>query len=156
MFLSWHSYWGIFGGISEYANANQLQQDHPCVINLLRSNYLRLPAPNNLPYQMDHPEVMDPSDGQSKVILKMLQRKVWYLNKLITHIKATSKQWFSLLFKDQRLFHRMRWFRRRIPVQHSVHGTIPRLEWIADWSRQKSVQSTSKKESKSLYCTRLS
>nr|CAH0110633.1 unnamed protein product [Daphnia galeata] len=49
---------------------------------------LRLPAPNNLPYQMDHPEVMDPSDGQSKVILKMLQRKT------------------------NGFFHRMRWFRR--------------------------------------------
>ncbi len=74
-----------FFSISDYANANQLQQDHPCVINLLRSNYLRLPAPNNLPYRMDRPEVMDPSDGQSEAILKMLQRKVWYLNKLISN-----------------------------------------------------------------------
>ncbi len=78
------------------------------------------------------------------------------IDKLITHIKATSKQWFSLLYKDKRLFHRMRWFRRRIPVQHSIHGAIPRLEWIADWSRQKSVQSTHQAESKSLLSTRLS
>jgi hypothetical protein len=62
--------------ISEYANSNQLQQDHPCVLNLIRNDYLRLPAPNNLPYRMDHPEVMDPSDGQSEAILKILQNKV--------------------------------------------------------------------------------
>ena len=70
------SYREILFLISEYSNSNQLQQDHPCVLNLIRNDYLQLPAPNNLPYRMDHPEVMDPSDGQSEAILKILQNKV--------------------------------------------------------------------------------
>nr|CAH0107082.1 unnamed protein product [Daphnia galeata] len=59
----------------EYANANKLQQDHPCVIRLIRRNYLLQPAPISNPYRMDHPEVIDPSDGQSQAILKILQNK---------------------------------------------------------------------------------
>ncbi|KAK4010383.1 hypothetical protein OUZ56_019527 [Daphnia magna] len=59
----------------DYANANKLQQDHPCVIQLIRRDYLRPPASKSLAYQMDHPESIDPSDGQSKAILKILQNK---------------------------------------------------------------------------------
>ncbi|KAI9559231.1 hypothetical protein GHT06_016020 [Daphnia sinensis] len=59
----------------DYANAQKLQQDHPCVIQLIRRYYLHQPASKSFPYQMDHPEIIDPSDGQSKVILKILQKK---------------------------------------------------------------------------------
>ncbi|XP_046638633.1 protein Star-like [Daphnia pulicaria] len=51
----------------------QLEQDHPCVIRLIRRNYLLQPAPKNLPYRLDHPESLDPSDGQSQAILQILQ-----------------------------------------------------------------------------------
>lgn len=57
----------------EYANTFKLQQDHPCVIRLIRDNYIGQPAPKNVPYQMDHPETIDPSDGQSKEILRILK-----------------------------------------------------------------------------------
>nr|CAH0102662.1 unnamed protein product [Daphnia galeata] len=59
----------------EYANKYQLQQDHPCVIRLIRENYLRLPAPKSLPYNFNHSETVDPSDGQSKEILRLLQNQ---------------------------------------------------------------------------------
>ncbi|XP_057372133.1 protein Star-like isoform X2 [Daphnia carinata] len=58
-----------------YVNAHKLQQDHPCVIQLIRRDYLHPPASKSLAYQMDHPDSVDPSDGQSKVILKILQNK---------------------------------------------------------------------------------
>nr|CAH0102185.1 unnamed protein product [Daphnia galeata] len=60
---------------AEYANANQLQQDHPCVIRLIRNNYLRKPAPRDLPYQLDKPTLIDPSDGQSQAILRLLRNQ---------------------------------------------------------------------------------
>ncbi|XP_046641070.1 protein Star-like [Daphnia pulicaria] len=59
----------------EYANTNQLQQDHPCVIRLIRESYLRQPAPKNVPYNMNHSETIDPSDGQSKEILRLLHNQ---------------------------------------------------------------------------------
>ncbi|XP_046459069.1 protein Star-like [Daphnia pulex] len=59
----------------EYANANKLQQDHPCVIRLIRRNYLLQPAPKSLSYRLDHPGSPDPSDGQSQAILEILQNK---------------------------------------------------------------------------------
>ncbi|XP_046638252.1 uncharacterized protein LOC124316381 [Daphnia pulicaria] len=66
------TYLSSFDCTIEQANILQLQQDHPCVIRLIRNNYLRLPAPNSLPYQLDNPAVIDPSDGQSKDILGIL------------------------------------------------------------------------------------
>ncbi len=62
--------------LTEYANTHQLQQDHPCVIRLIKNYYLNQPAPKSLPYNLDHLEVIDPSDGQSQAILKILQNKV--------------------------------------------------------------------------------
>ena len=64
--------------ITEYANDKKLQQDHPCVIRLIREKYLRQPADKNLPYQLDHPERIDSSDGQAKDIRNILKNKVIY------------------------------------------------------------------------------
>ncbi len=69
----------IFIDRAEYANTFKLQQDHPCVIRLIRDNYIGQPAPKNVPYQMDHPETIDPSDGQSKEILRILKNLVIFL-----------------------------------------------------------------------------
>nr|CAH0110638.1 unnamed protein product [Daphnia galeata] len=59
----------------EYANEKKLQQDHPCVIRLIREEYLRQPASKELPYQLDHPEKVDSSDGQAKDIRNILKNK---------------------------------------------------------------------------------
>ncbi|XP_057380610.1 uncharacterized protein LOC130703006 [Daphnia carinata] len=59
----------------EYANAHKLQQDHPCLIRLIRDHYLHPPAPRSLPYHLDYPEILDPSDGQSKGILRLLRNQ---------------------------------------------------------------------------------
>lgn len=39
---------------------------------------------------MDHPETIDPSDGQSKAILRILQNKVWFKDELIQIIKPNT------------------------------------------------------------------
>jgi hypothetical protein len=61
---------------TEYANAHQLQQNHPCVIYLIKNTYIRQPSSRNLPYKLNFPEIMDPSDGQSKGILRILRNQV--------------------------------------------------------------------------------
>ena len=62
--------------ILEYVNANKLQQDHPCVLHLIRRNYLRQPAPHHIPYNLDDPGWPDPSNGQSEAILRILRQQV--------------------------------------------------------------------------------
>ncbi|EFX71561.1 hypothetical protein DAPPUDRAFT_255633 [Daphnia pulex] len=60
----------------DYANANRLQQDHPCVIELIRSQYLHRPSLiPNVPLNLSHPEVADPSAAQSKVALTHLHNQ---------------------------------------------------------------------------------
>jgi hypothetical protein len=92
------SYW-----ITEYANEKQLQQDHPCVIRLIRDQYLRQPAPRDQPYQLDHPNKKDPSDGQSKDIIKILKNKVNFLCE--NHGENDSINYFSFY----RFIIMMRW-----------------------------------------------
>ena len=60
----------------EYANINRLPQNHPCVIDLIRRFYLYPPTPRDVPYQLDNPDVVDPSDGKSKAILRLLGHQV--------------------------------------------------------------------------------
>ncbi|XP_046640360.1 protein Star-like [Daphnia pulicaria] len=59
----------------EMANENRLQQDHPCVIELIRRLFLYLPSPKENSPNLNFPDVSDPSSGQSKVILNHLKNK---------------------------------------------------------------------------------
>ncbi|EFX75269.1 hypothetical protein DAPPUDRAFT_323557 [Daphnia pulex] len=59
----------------EYANEKKLQQDHPCLIQLIRDKYLLQPASKELPYVLDHPETIDPSNGQANDIREILKNK---------------------------------------------------------------------------------
>lgn len=38
---------------AESMNANKLEQDHPCVIEIIRSKFMSPPAARNEPYQLD-------------------------------------------------------------------------------------------------------
>lgn len=64
--------------ILEYANANLLQQDHPCVIDIIRRLYLHGPAAPEVHYQLDRPNEMDPSDGRSTATLRLFRNQVSY------------------------------------------------------------------------------
>ncbi|XP_046449258.1 protein Star-like isoform X2 [Daphnia pulex] len=59
----------------EYANEKKLQQDHPCLIQLIRDKYLLQPASKELPYVLNHPETIDPSNGQANDIREILKNK---------------------------------------------------------------------------------
>ena len=63
----------------DFMNANKLQQDHPCVIEIIRRFFLNEPPPANVPLILDNPGDMDPSAGQVTAIIKHLkQHKVKY------------------------------------------------------------------------------
>ena len=64
--------------ILDYMNDNKLAQDHPCVINTIRRQFLEPPSPLNVPYQLtdasstqsDHSQA-----GQVTDILNYLKNK---------------------------------------------------------------------------------
>lgn len=60
----------------EYVNARRLQQDHPCVIEIIRRYYLKKPSPQNAPYKLEESHDKDPSPGQSGVIFSLLKNRV--------------------------------------------------------------------------------
>lgn len=62
--------------ISGYVNTNRLPQDHPCVIDIIRNNYLQRPTNRSVPYKLSNPQILDPSDGQSRAVLRLLRNQV--------------------------------------------------------------------------------
>ena len=70
LFLLLINYWII--SLSEYANSNRLEQDHPCVIELIRRHFLREPAPLDVPLNLKFPDRKNPSVAQSQAVLKLL------------------------------------------------------------------------------------
>lgn len=57
-------------------NAFRLQQDHPCVIQIIRRYFMRPPSPPEIPLKLDRPAVKNPSAAQSDVILSLLKNQV--------------------------------------------------------------------------------
>ena len=62
--------------LTDYANHNRLQQDHPCVIDLIRRHYLHEPAAPHISLNLKFPNHTNPSQGQSQAILKLLGNMV--------------------------------------------------------------------------------
>ena len=52
-----------------------MEQDHPCVIDIIRRFYLHPPAPLNAPFDLDNPKIKDQSGGQSSDILRHLNHR---------------------------------------------------------------------------------
>jgi hypothetical protein len=71
-------------------NAEQLSQDHPCVIQTIRRHYLHPPADPDIPYVLNAPNTIDPSVGQAKSILKYLGNQVRKFNLWIYIIQIYS------------------------------------------------------------------
>ena len=68
-------------------NVNKLEQNHPCVIDTIRRHYLHKPSPNDVPYNLEEPEVgnlfytPDQSEDNSEAatyILNLLKNKVFF------------------------------------------------------------------------------
>ncbi len=81
---NWNSFLFILD-LKEYVNEKKLQQDHPCLIQLIRDKYLLQPASKELPYVLDHPETIDPSNGQANDIREILKNKVSRIMGLIVY-----------------------------------------------------------------------
>ena len=59
----------------EYANTHRLQQDHPCVLELIRREYLQKPFSPEVPYALHNPGKADSSAGQTKAIMRLLRNQ---------------------------------------------------------------------------------
>ena len=69
---------------ADYANDHKLQQDHPCVIEIIRQHYLHKPASIQEPYNLKRPaKFHNPSDGPSQAILQLLRNQVLPLSRIL-------------------------------------------------------------------------
>ncbi|KAK4005095.1 hypothetical protein OUZ56_006820 [Daphnia magna] len=59
----------------EYANTHRLQQDHPCVLDLIRKRYLKKPWGPEIPLDLHNPQTADPSAGQAKAVMRILRNQ---------------------------------------------------------------------------------
>ena len=57
-------------------NSQRLQQNHPCVIEMIRKKYLYPPADGDSEYDLLHPDVIDPSKGQTALRRKLFGNQV--------------------------------------------------------------------------------
>lgn len=71
-----HFVYCIAGQLTNRFNVDGLQQDHPCVIDSIRRQFLHQLWLPDTPLNLDHLEVVDPSAVQSKIILPLLQNQV--------------------------------------------------------------------------------
>jgi hypothetical protein len=100
----------LFYLLTEFANAYRLQQDHPCVIELIRKFYLHQPAPMNSSLNLSNPSILDPSSGQSNVILTHLKNQVCF--EKVTHL---------LINETAAFWHRLGYFReKQIKYEHET------------------------------------
>ena len=60
----------------ESMNSDRLQQDHPCVIEIIKRFFLHPPAAPEVPYVLSSPNKIDPSAGQAAGILNYLRNQV--------------------------------------------------------------------------------
>lgn len=79
--------------ISEYINTHRLQQNHPCVIQIIRRDFLYYPLPET-ELHIQFPDVIDPSAGQSSVILPYLKNMVLSIKiKWLRLSKVNENEW---------------------------------------------------------------
>lgn len=64
----------LVSNFSENVNSAVMDQDDPCILSLLRGQYLHPPSKNKL--SLEAPEVTNPSMGQAQSILEILKNKV--------------------------------------------------------------------------------
>lgn len=71
----WAAYYMSFFILADYANAHKLEQDHPCVIKLIRQMYLDPPSPREVPYNFSQPFITDKYEEKVEAF-KVLKNKV--------------------------------------------------------------------------------
>ena len=117
-------------------NSQRLQQNHPCVIDIIRRNYLYPPADHDVEYDLRFPEKIDPSMGQAA-----LRRN--HFNNQVKHSSNFLKEFFLLIIpvgiEDEGIFRRMRSLQRRGLFQYVVHGTLPKLDGNFDRTHSTSL-----------------
>ncbi len=61
---------------SDAINSVDMEQDDPCLLKIIRENYLR--PPSKLPLQLNEPDTENPSMGQTQQIVNILGNQVLF------------------------------------------------------------------------------
>ena len=79
-------------------NKAQVRDNDIRLIALIRNYYIE--NPSTKPYKLNNPKTMDPSQGQVAVIDRLLNKKVWYINKSFAICRRYNENYkpFELLF----------------------------------------------------------
>ena len=79
-------------------NSVYMEQDDPCVLNIIRQKFLH--PPSTLALQLEHPETENPSMGQAQSVMNILKNKV-----NIYTLKMDFKSISSVFVLARRVFH---------------------------------------------------
>ena len=84
-----------------------MEQDDPCILNLLRKNYLFPPSKEKI--TLEQPDVINPSMGQAQSILEILNNKVIVNNcSFIYCFQVVNFVASFFNYIEERILHRMR------------------------------------------------
>ena len=97
MFLENIQYYLIFL-TTDVINSVYMEQDDPCVLNIIRQKFLH--PPSTLALQLEHPETENPSMGQAQSVMNILKNKV-----NIYTLKMDFKSISSVFVLARRVFH---------------------------------------------------
>ena len=126
-----------------------MEQDDPCILNLLRKNYLFPPSKEKI--TLEQPDVINPSMGQAQSILEILNNKVIVNNcSFIYCFQVVNFVASFFNYIEERILHRMRspWWRN--PFKYFVHGTRAGVGRYSHWSRSRKLQESCWKAPESL------
>lgn len=128
---------------AEYVNIHKLQQDHPCVLSLIKENYLMEPVLSRVPSVK---RGMDPSAGQSIAVLQILRNLVTTKSRLSSPLRF----WYNFINIDQRILYR-EWCSRWLPaLQFFLFGKQYELDRFTNWTKSALLQQFSKVEAEIL------
>lgn len=134
----------------------KMQQDHPCVIDYLRKNYMKKPPPPGTPRKLTTNNPAAVSRGQDKVIIGLRKKMVCTEFDFSTWFCQSTNvigQHFSRFHDLKWFFYSVHWTAKRflyrgwcpwrwILFQHFTSGTYIQLDGNPDWSQSFSLQET--------------
>lgn len=130
-------------------NSLDVRQDDPCILNVIRKQYLY--PPSEKPLNLKNPDVENTSMGQAQTVLEILNNKVG-INKFLANFSPTilwrrrisrSKLERNSRFNitsllwilEKRILYRMRCARWWNTIEYALHGEKSRLGGSADRGR---------------------
>ena len=118
----------------QYANDNRLQQNHPCVIQLIRRHFLQPPAPKESLLNLKFPNHTNPSAGQSQAILQYLRNQVRTSSSFLSILASISLASYCLMLMLMLKCYLRCTTRRTASSLSAARTTARRFQTLCTWS----------------------